>query len=106
MSLQLTILTPEGKAYDKAVDLFIAPGAWGEFGVMPRHAPMIASVATGILSVDAEGKRTLLVVGDGILEVNPDGATLLTQLAFEAASPADAEGKLLAIRNPSRRAKA
>jgi F-type H+-transporting ATPase subunit epsilon len=102
MSLQLTIMTPEGKAFDQPVDLFIVPGTWGTFGVMPRHAPMIASIAAGILTLEVAGRRSLVVVGEGVLEVRPDGAAMLVQLAVPARSAAEAEGKLLDLKNPAR----
>jgi F-type H+-transporting ATPase subunit epsilon len=96
-----SIRTPEAAVLDRRIAALVAPGTHGSFGVLARHAPMVAAVGTGILKLTADGADLYFVVGDGFLDVSTDGATLLTGLAIPASSPADAEEKLANLRHPS-----
>jgi len=97
---ELTMLTAERELYQGRVESLVAPGAEGYFGVLARHAPMIAELTTGELSVvDEEGSRRFFAVSGGFLEVEWDQVTILA----DAAEPAD-EINMLRARQAQERA--
>ena len=80
-SFRLTVRTPAGIACDETVDHVRAPGLDGSFGVLAKHAPMIAVLKAGMLQIRHDQKRQSLLVGDGILEIRDDAMTVLTSSA-------------------------
>jgi F-type H+-transporting ATPase subunit epsilon len=78
--IELEIVTPKGRALDVIVDEVTAPGAQGEFGVMPGHLPMLAALRTGIVTYRAQGEHEprRVAVGSGFAEVGPNKLLILT----------------------------
>ena len=77
----LRILTPALTLFQGDVERLQAPGSEGSFGVLARHAPLVAALGTGRLSfVDHTGPRQLATSG-GFLEVAADGVTVLAETA-------------------------
>ncbi|HYJ11366.1 MAG TPA: ATP synthase F1 subunit epsilon [Polyangiaceae bacterium] len=77
-SIALEIITPDGPKLKEAVDELTAPSVEGEFGVLPMHRPMLAALATGIVTFIQGGKSQSVAVGPGFVEVANDKALLLT----------------------------
>lgn len=77
-TLQLEIVTPEGVKLTETVDMLTAPGADGEFGVLPRHRPMLAALTAGIVTYTKGGVSESVAIGPGFAEVVDDRAILLT----------------------------
>lgn len=77
-TLELEIVTPDGLALEEQVTEFTAPSVDGEFGVLPGHRPLLAALATGIVSYKRGGEEVRVAVGNGFVEVNQDKAVLLT----------------------------
>jgi F0F1-type ATP synthase epsilon subunit len=79
-TLRLTILTPEKVILQadavRKVRLRLADGAW--LSVYPRHAPLIAEVAPGVILYDAAEGNGAVSVGSGFLQVEPDCVLVLT----------------------------
>jgi F-type H+-transporting ATPase subunit epsilon len=67
--MHLTITTPRGYLVQAEVDEIAAPGALGEFGVLPGHIPFMSILKPGVLSYRAKDGLKHLAVGDGILQV-------------------------------------
>jgi ATP synthase F1 epsilon subunit len=67
--LRLVVVTPRGEAVAGDVLEVQAPGAAGEFGVLPGHIPFLAAIDAGVLSYRDEGAPQLLAVGPGFVEV-------------------------------------
>ena len=87
----LTVLAPDHSLFQGRARSLIAPGAEGYFGILARHAPLVAQLGTGVLSVTGEnGEGSLFAVHSGFLEVEPDGVTVLADTA-EAAAEIDIE---------------
>jgi F-type H+-transporting ATPase subunit epsilon len=81
----LTILAPDHEVYRQRISSLIAPGVDGYFGVLARHAPMVAALATGELSLaDDQGRRQFFALGGGFLEVAWDEVTVLADTAEPA----------------------
>jgi F-type H+-transporting ATPase subunit epsilon len=67
--------------YEGDADLVIAPGAEGEMGILPNHAPLLSSLKYGILRVRSAGREEAFTVAGGILEVTPHLVTVLADAA-------------------------
>jgi len=76
--ITLEIVTPDGECLRTAVQSLTAPSVDGEFGVMPGHRPLLAALATGIVSFQKGGQAQRVAVGAGFIEVHEDHAVLLT----------------------------
>lgn len=78
--LSFALVSPERELFNGDVDHVVVPGAEGEFGVLAGHAPFVAMLKPGILTIGgAQPKR--IVVGGGLAEVGPSGLTVLAELA-------------------------
>jgi F-type H+-transporting ATPase subunit epsilon len=80
------LVSPEKLAYSGEVDQVDIPGVEGDFGVLAGHAPVVAAIRPGILTVIAGGTLQKIVVLGGLAEVSDKG---LTVLADVATSPED-----------------
>ena len=67
--MHLTITTPRGYLVQVEAEEVVAPGALGEFGVLPGHIPFMSVLKPGVLSYRAKDGTKFLAVGDGILQV-------------------------------------
>jgi F-type H+-transporting ATPase subunit epsilon len=81
-TIHLEIVTPEGRALDAEVLELTAPGVEGEFGVLPRHRPLLAGLRTGIVRYRLEGGGSSQVqavaIGPGFAKVEGDRVSILT----------------------------
>ena len=62
---QLELITPTCIIVQNAAHMGVAPGAEGLFGVLPRHAPLLAGLERGIVEVHEDGKITDRIMIDG-----------------------------------------
>jgi len=67
--MHLTVTTPRGYLVQAEVDEISAPGALGEFGILPGHIPFMSVLKPGVLSYRGKDGLKQLAVGDGILQV-------------------------------------
>jgi F-type H+-transporting ATPase subunit epsilon len=82
---QLTILAPDHTVFEGRVASLVAPGSEGYFGVLARHAPMVAGLGPGEFSImDDGGQRRFFAVSGGYLEVGWEGVTALVDAAESA----------------------
>ena len=64
MPLLLEIVTPERLAYSDTVDAVQLPGAEGEMGILPNHAPLLATLGVGELRIRKGGtEESFAIVG-------------------------------------------
>jgi F-type H+-transporting ATPase subunit epsilon len=89
-SLTLRVITPERIVLDDVVDSVVIPAADGLAGVLPRHAPMVAALASGDLKYVAAGREQHLFVSGGFAEVRDNTLRLITE-ASERPSDIDVE---------------
>jgi F-type H+-transporting ATPase subunit epsilon len=75
------LVSPHRVLFSGDVEQVDVPGSEGDFGVLAGHAPLIAMLRPGIVSVLGAGAPTRIVVADGYAEVNPEGLTILAELA-------------------------
>jgi F-type H+-transporting ATPase subunit epsilon len=72
------IVTPDGQCLNERVAGFTAPSVQGQFGVLPGHRPLLAALATGIVSYQQGSEERRVAVGSGFVELFEDRAVLLT----------------------------
>lgn len=77
-TIALEIVTPEGVKLRERVTELTAPSVRGEFGVLPGHRPMLAALATGLVSYLHQGQKHEVAVGAGFAEVLDDKVIILT----------------------------
>ena len=81
MPLLLSIVTPERAVLDSEVDSVVAPGAEGEFGVLPDHEAFLAPLQPGVVRYRGGEGSGRLAVSRGFAEVTGERVTLLLQTA-------------------------
>jgi F-type H+-transporting ATPase subunit epsilon len=67
--------------FEGDADIVIAPGTLGEMGILPNHAPLLATLDYGVIRVRLEGKEEVFTVSGGIIEVQPSIVTILADVA-------------------------
>jgi F-type H+-transporting ATPase subunit epsilon len=82
--LLLEVVTPDRSLVREEVDELQLPGGEGYFGVLPGHAPLLATLKVGELWYRVGQERHYLAVAGGFVEVLPAGVTVLAQIAERA----------------------
>ena len=81
-NIKLEIVTPSRVVVDEEVQIVMAPGTDGEFGVLSGHTPFMTSLKTGTLKyTDANGNERCVFVSGGFAEALPDKVTILAESA-------------------------
>jgi F-type H+-transporting ATPase subunit epsilon len=83
----LSLVTPDGPAFEGEVEMIIVPGAAGEIGVLARHAPLIATLKAGSTRVYLDRSREDVreyATGAGFFKVEQDRAIALVDDAVPA----------------------
>src|SRR6266540_1435485 len=75
------LVSPERLLFSGEVDQVDVPGSEGEFGVLANHAPMVAALKPGILTIFEGNQRQRVAVFGGFAEVSPQGLTVLADNA-------------------------
>jgi len=75
------LVSPERLAFSGEVDQVDIPGMEGDFGVLAGHAPVVAALRPGILTVTTGGRHETIIVLGGLAEVSEKGLTVLADLA-------------------------
>jgi len=94
VTFKVLISTPDKIFYNGSADSIVCPGPEGYFGVLSRHAQMVAAIGTGVIKVSLETDTKLIVVDGGVAEVTPESTVILADFAVVATDPVDAEVKL------------
>ena len=77
------LATPESLLVSTRADMVVVPGAEGDFGVLPGHAPFISEVRAGVIDIHRAGKvEERIFVAGGFAEVNIKGCTVLSGEAY------------------------
>ena len=93
-SFSVSVVTPDGPAYEGDAEMIIVPGAAGEIGVLARHAPLIATLKAGSTRVHVQQGQVLeFATGPGFFQVLEDRAIALVDDAVEAAKIDDARAR-------------
>ena len=92
----MSLVTPEGPAFEGDVEMLVVPGADGEIGVLARHAPLVALLNSGSTRVyrdRSSGDVLEFATGPGFFKVEQDRALALVDDAVEAREIDDARAQ-------------
>ncbi len=85
--MKLQLITPEKIFFEGEIVQAQIPGALGEFGVLPGHAPFISILREGVVTIDlVSGGSKKISVTDGVAEVTPERCIVLVDSAAEVAA--------------------
>ena len=80
--VEFELVSPEKLLLSEPVDMVVVPGGDGNFGVLPRHSPLISTVRPGVIDVYQKGsiEKSIFVAG-GFAEVTGERCTVLAEEA-------------------------
>jgi F-type H+-transporting ATPase subunit epsilon len=81
MTIRCEIVSQDRTVFQGDVDMVVLPGAAGEMGILPHHAPVLAILKYGVIKIRQAGREDLFAVAGGIAEVQPDIVTILADAA-------------------------
>ena len=87
MTIHVDIVSAEKTLYSGSAEVVIAPGQRGELGIYPRHTPLLTTLKPGSvrLKLPNQVEEELIYVSGGILEVQPNVVTILSDSAIRGA---------------------
>jgi F-type H+-transporting ATPase subunit epsilon len=80
--IQCVVVTPERTMLDEAVESVVIPLYDGEFGILPRHTPLIGRLGFGTLRVQSGGAERRYFLDGGFAQFRDNVLTILTQRAL------------------------
>ena len=81
--LHFELVSPARLLFSGDVASVTLPGTEGEMGIFPGHSPILSTLKPGVVTVYKEGGTTdRIFVRGGMVEVNPQGLTLLAEVAI------------------------
>ncbi len=83
-TFSLSLVTPEGAAFEGEAERLVVPGAAGEIGVLARHAPLVAMLQAGEIRIRSGGDWQRFAAGPGYFKVQRDRAIVLVDDAVRA----------------------
>ena len=81
MPIRCEIVSQDRTVFQGDVDNVLLPGADGEMGILPHHAPVLTTLKYGVVKVRRAGHEDIFVVAGGVAEVQPDIVTILADAA-------------------------
>ncbi|ABJ76301.1 ATP synthase F1 subunit epsilon [Leptospira borgpetersenii] len=95
--LNVSVISPEKILYKGEVDSLVVPGSEGFFGILPNHAPLVATLGIGVLEIRKGEKLKNISVEGGFIEVKDNTVSILTDHgALKEDIDIEAEKKALA----------
>jgi F-type H+-transporting ATPase subunit epsilon len=85
---QLTIVTPQGPAFEGAAESVVLPGSEGDFGVLPSHERLLAPLRIGEVEIRTAADLIYAAIADGFSEVNGEEVVVMVE-SCEAAREVD-----------------
>lgn len=82
-TMRVEVVSAEESLFSGEARFVALPGEVGELGIYPKHVPLITRIRPGSVRIEtADGKDEFIFVAGGILEVQPDGVTVLSDTAI------------------------
>ena len=87
MTVHVDVVSAEKSIFSGLAEIVIVPGEQGELGIYPRHAPLLTRIKPGSvrIKVPDQEEYLLIYVSGGMLEVQPDVVTILSDTAIRGA---------------------
>jgi len=85
-TMDFSLVTPGEVKFEGKAEIVVAPGAAGDLGALPNHAPMLTTLRIGVLRATVDGPtRVEFAVKAGFMQILPDKVVVLTDTALAAA---------------------
>lgn len=82
-TMQVDVVSAEELIFSGEARFVALPGEVGELGIFPRHTPLITRIRPGAVRIEkADGTEEFVFVAGGILEVQPNRVTVLSDTAI------------------------
>jgi F-type H+-transporting ATPase subunit epsilon len=81
MTIRCEIVSQDRMVYEGDVDIVVLPGADGEMGILPHHAPLLTTLKYGFIKVRKQGDEEVFTVAGGVAEIQPDIVTVRADAA-------------------------
>ena len=81
-TVHVDVVSAEQLLYSGEAEFVVAPGVAGELGIYPRHTPLLTRLKPGAVRIQTGTEEELIYVSGGLLEVQPDGITILSDTAI------------------------
>ncbi|WP_341749694.1 ATP synthase F1 subunit epsilon [Candidatus Tisiphia endosymbiont of Sialis lutaria] len=85
-TIRVKIVTPINVLFDKQAQEVIMPGELGEFGVLPGHELLIASLKAGLTKITVDNSVFKYFVCSGLAEVTDSKVNIITEFAVDASN--------------------
>ena len=83
-NFHVDIVSAEREIFSGDAEIVFAPAEMGELGITPRHAPLLTRLKPGTVRVQHGGEESVFYVSGGILEIQPNQVTVLSDTAERA----------------------
>lgn len=84
-TMHLDIVSAESEIFSGTVNAVFAPAVMGDVGIYPKHTPLVTRLKPGEVKIQVEGEEDQYIyVSGGMLEVQPDVVTVLSDTAIRA----------------------
>jgi F-type H+-transporting ATPase subunit epsilon len=80
-TIQFDLVTPERTVISRPVDMVVTKTTVGELGILPGHAPLVASLAIDVMRIKEAEQTHELAVHGGFMEVTPERIVVLAEAA-------------------------
>jgi F-type H+-transporting ATPase subunit epsilon len=80
-TVHVDVVSAEQLLYSGDAEFVVAPGESGELGIYPRHTPLLTRLKPGSVRIQKGGEEELIFVSGGLLEIQPDSITILSDTA-------------------------
>lgn len=81
MPIRCEIVSQDRTVFEGDVEIVVLPGADGEMGILPNHAPVLSTLNMGVIKVRQDGEEFIFTVTGGVAEVQPEIVTVLADAA-------------------------
>ncbi len=92
-TIKVLVATAEREVYRGEAERLVAPGAAGELGILPKHAPLLSALIPGELRITNGESVDEVFISGGFMEVQPDMITVLADSAERARDIDEAEAQ-------------
>ena len=85
-TIHVDVVSAESQIFSGEAVFVALPGEAGELGIYPKHTPLITRIRPGAVRIEkTDGSEEFVFVAGGILEVQPNGVTVLADTAIRGA---------------------
>ena len=93
-TIHVDVVSAEEQIFSGEAEFVALPGEAGELGIYPKHTPLITRIRPGAVRIQvAGGGEEFVFVAGGILEVQPNGVTVLADTAIRGSDLDEAKAQ-------------